>query len=193
LGEGRGTEPGWGPGGNVLGALALALTDRMSEAVTAAAGVSETGAIALSALHHYLDGASLDLLGRVLGLTPSGAVRLVDRLVEAGHVRRTRGADARSTSVRLTAAGRRAARRVSAARASVLVDALAPLAPEQRRQLEALAGRMLAGLVRAPGATRWTCRLCDTGSCDRPEARCPLVLATGRAAWANPFDPSRAR
>ena len=65
---------------NLLGALALVITDQSAQAVAAAAGQSVSAAAALSALHHFLDRPTLDQLHKVLGLTPSGAVRLVDRL-----------------------------------------------------------------------------------------------------------------
>ena len=93
--------------GNLLGVLALSVSDRTSDAVGAAAGQSQTAAVALSALHHFLDDPSIDLLRRVLGLTPSGTVRLVDRLEEAGYVERRPGRDGREVSLRLTGAGRK--------------------------------------------------------------------------------------
>lgn len=163
--------------GNLLGALALAVTDRTSAAVGGAAGQSETAAVALSALHHFLEDPSVDLLRQVLGLTPSGTVRLVDRLEDAGFVTRRPGRDGRSVSLRLTASGRRAAERVSAARAEVLQSALAGLAPRERKALDELAGRVLAGLIRGPGATRWMCRLCDTAACGRQDGKCPVANA----------------
>ena len=163
--------------GNLLGALALAVTDRTSAAVGGAAGQSETAAVALSALHHFLEDPSVDLLRQVLGLTPSGTVRLVDRLEDAGFVTRRPGRDGRSVSLRLTASGRRAAERVSAARAEVLQSALAGLAPRERKALDELAGRVLAGLIRGPGATRWMCRLCDTTACGRQDGKCPVANA----------------
>ena len=168
--------------GNVLGALSLLVADQMSDGVAAAAGQSVTGAAALSALEHFADGCSIDRLRRILGLTSSGTVRLVDRLVAAGDVRRREGPDARTTSVALTTAGRRAARRVTAARASVLEEALADLSPAERRDLERLAARVLEGLVRQKLAreaesTRWICRLCDTDACGRAEGRCPAANA----------------
>ena len=104
---------------NVLGALALVLTDRMADAVEDAAAQAETGAAALSALRHVLPpDPTIDLLRQVLGLTHSGTVRLVDRLEAAGQVRRgcrPRRPDARRCA--LTAAGRRAATRVTSGRA----------------------------------------------------------------------------
>ena len=86
---------------NVLGALALVLTDRITDAVQDAAAQAETGAVALSALRHVLPPEpSIDLLRQVLGLTHSGTVRLVDRLEAAGQVRRGSGRDGRTRTVR---------------------------------------------------------------------------------------------
>jgi DNA-binding MarR family transcriptional regulator len=141
--------------GNLLGALSLAVTDRTSAAAGDTLGQSESAAVALSALHHFLRDPSVDLLRQVLGLTPSGTVRLVDRLQDAGYVVRRPGRDGRSVSLRLTVSGRRAAERVSAARAEVLQDALSGLEPVERDALEKIVSHMLTGLIRGPGATRW--------------------------------------
>jgi DNA-binding MarR family transcriptional regulator len=161
--------------GNLLGALSLAVSDRTSAAAGGAAGQSDSAAVALSALHHFLDDPSVDLLRQVLGLTPSGTVRLVDRLQDAGYVTRRPGRDGRSVSLRLTASGRRAAERVSAARGDVLQDALAALAPAEREALDEIVSRILVGLIRGPGATRWMCRLCDTTACGREKGTCPVA------------------
>jgi DNA-binding MarR family transcriptional regulator len=170
---------------NLLGALSLAVTDRMSAVAGGAAGQSDSAAVALSALHHFLDDPPVDLLRQVLGLTPSGTVRLVDRLQDAGYVTRRRGRDGRSVSLRLTAAGRRAAERVSTARAEVLQDALSGLAAGERELLDELVSRVLTGLIREPGATRWMCRLCDTTACGREDGRCP-VANEARQRWHHP-------
>ena len=122
--------------GNLLGALSLSVADRTSDAVGDAAGQSETAAIALSALHQFLNRPSVGLLRQVLGLTPSGTVRLLDRLQDAGYVTRRPGRDGRSVSVHLTAAGRRAAERVAGARAEVLDEALSPLSPAEREAFQ---------------------------------------------------------
>jgi DNA-binding MarR family transcriptional regulator len=159
---------------NLLGALALALSDRIEGAVTDAAGLSENDAVALSALQQFLDSPRVDLLAQVLGLTSSGTVRLVDRLEDAGLARRATGADGRATSVALTASGRRRAHAVGRARMELIERALGPLTPAERRQLGELAGKILAGLVRPPGATRWTCRLCDLVACGRADGHCPV-------------------
>jgi len=159
---------------NVLGALSLIIADQTADAVAEAAGRSESAAAALSALLHFLDRPTIDLLRQVLGLTSSGTVRLVDRLEESGFVRREQGADGRSTSVVLTDAGRAAAERVSAARAAVLQRSLGVLSAGERLALEQLTSKVLVGMIRGPGATRWMCRLCHIGICRGTAGGCPV-------------------
>lgn len=137
-------------------------------------------AVALSALHHFLEQSSIDALAQVLGLTHSGAVRLVDRLAAAGLVTRSSGADNRTTAVLLTVQGRERAQAVTQARAGVLGDTLVALSVEERHILDRLLGVVLAGLIRQPGATRWICRLCDTDACGRPDGRCPVAQEARR-------------
>ena len=172
--------------GNLLGALALVVADRTTDAVDEAASSSASAAAALSAMLHFLDGPSVDLLRQVLGLTSSGTVRLVDRLAQAGLVRRGSGRDGRSTSVILTPAGRRAAQRIAAARADVLNDSLSVLSAAERRHLEELISKVLAGLIRGPGAVRWLCRMCDTAACGREEGHCPVANAVRERGYLSP-------
>jgi DNA-binding MarR family transcriptional regulator len=176
---------------NLLGALSLAVNDRTSDAVAAAVGQSQTAAAALSALHHFLDAPSVDLLRQVLGLTSSGTVRLLDRLQAARYVTRGAGRDGRSTAVGLTAAGREAAERVSAARAQLLEEVLSPLSDDERDVFEALVSKILVGLMREPGAVRWTCRLCDTGACRSEPGDCPFRIEARRRYGADAGSPHR--
>jgi DNA-binding MarR family transcriptional regulator len=159
---------------NVFGALALMVADQMADVTAAAAGRSDSAPAALAALYHFLDEPSVDLLRQVLGLTSSGAVRLLDRLAESGLVERGRGADGRTTVVALTDAGRAVAEQVCDTRTAVLDRALGALSPAERDQFTALAGKMLVGLMRGPGAVRWMCRLCDTGVCRGAPGGCPI-------------------
>jgi DNA-binding MarR family transcriptional regulator len=159
---------------NVIGAVALMVADQMADAVSAAAGRADSAPAALAALAHFLDRPSVDLLGQVLGLSSSGTVRMLDRLAESGLVERGQGPDGRTTAVTLTGAGAAAATRVCAARAEVLQRALAVLSPDERAQFARLAGKVLVGLMREPGAVRWMCRLCDTGICRGAPGGCPV-------------------
>jgi DNA-binding MarR family transcriptional regulator len=162
---------------NVLGALALIITDQTAHAVAGTAGQSVSAAAALSALHHFLDRPTLDQLRKVLGLTHSGAVRLVDRLADAGLVTRGSGDDGRSRSVALTEAGRRLAETITAARAELLSDALAGLSATERRTLHTLMSRVMANMVHSKDGGAWICRLCDLDACGRAEGHCPAANA----------------
>lgn len=168
------TSPPAGQTANLLGALALAVSDRVTETVADRSGRSASSVAALSALDQFLGEPSIDLLSRVLGLSQSGTVRLVDRLEAEGLVRRSSGTDARTTTVPLTSAGRRSARRLEATRLQVLEGVLQPLTGDERRTLGALIGRVLVGMMREPGATRWMCRQCDLTACGRPAGHCPI-------------------
>jgi DNA-binding MarR family transcriptional regulator len=162
---------------NLLGALALVIADQTAQTVAAAAGQSVSAAAALSALHHFLDRPTLDQLRKVLGLTSSGAVRLVDRLTDAGLVTRGAGDDGRSRSVALTEDGRRMAERITAARAELLTDALDGLSPAERQTLDALMGRVIANMVHSKDGGAWICRLCDLDACGRAAGQCPTANA----------------
>ncbi|GIF73514.1 MarR family winged helix-turn-helix transcriptional regulator [Asanoa siamensis] len=162
---------------NVLGAFALAVADRTAAAVAAAGEANPSSAAALSALLHFLDHPTLDQLRRVLGLTPSGAVRLVDRLAAAGLVTRGPGGDGRSRSVALTPEGRATAERLSAARAASLRGALGALSPAERSTLDDLIGRVMAGIVAEKEGGAWLCRLCDLTACGRDTGACPTANA----------------
>jgi DNA-binding MarR family transcriptional regulator len=169
---------------NVLGALALAIADQTEQAVTAATGQSVTGAAALSALHEFLDRPTLDQIRRVLGLTPSGAVRLIDRLTDAGLVIRGPGTDGRTRSVLLTEAGRSAAEAGAAARIAYLRDSLATLSPAERATLDGLLGRVMAAVVDRKDGGAWICRQCDLTACERSAGHCPAMNAAVNTAMA---------
>ena len=170
---------------NLLGALALVISDQTAHAAAAAAGQSVSAAAALSALHHFLDHPTLDQLHKVLGLTPSGAVRLVDRLADAGLVTRGTGGNGRSRSVILTDAGERAARQITAARATLLSNVLGELSPAERETLHSLMGRIMASVVRGKEGGAWICRLCDLEACGRASGHCPVASAAA-AKYASP-------
>ena len=179
---------------NVLGALSLALVDRVHGAVAHAGVESETAAAALSTLHHFLDAPNIGRLRDVVGRTSPATVRMVDRLVADGYARRRPGEDARASHVVLTPAGRNLARRVTAARAAVLGEALGALTPAERATFAVLMGRVLEAMVetklerRAGGreSSGWTCRLCDPGACRRDRGECPAANAARRVTTHGP-------
>ena len=172
---------------NILGAQALALTDRLlsepgpSEAGSAEAGSaaqpsSEQAALVTLTAH---PGRPVSWLGGVLGLSSSGITRLLDRLVAEGLVTRTAGGDGRSRTVDLTPRGRERARRLTASRGRSMSDALVGLTPQDRADLERLLGLVVANLAPTRVPALRVCRLCDRTACASNGRECPLE-ATGR-------------
>jgi len=158
---------------NLLGAHALVATDRLRRA----AGMELSSAAVLSALETFADGASIDDLRRVLGLSHSGGVRIVRRLEARGLiVREPDPADRRAVRLHLTADGRRAARRVLAGRQQTLAELLAPLGQRETAHLERLLERLLAAVTDDREAANRICRLCAPDVCGHPD-RCPVTQA----------------
>jgi DNA-binding MarR family transcriptional regulator len=163
---------------NLIGALVTALQDELEAATTSAAAHGSAFPAALVTIEGE-PGMSIDRLRRVLGLSHSGAVRLLDRLESDGMVRRKAGPDGRTVALELTAAGRRQAGAVQEGRRVALDRALSPLSQRERRQLVQLAETLLAGLTRDTEHSEHICRLCDLGAC--PEADCPVACAARHA------------
>ena len=162
---------------NVLGAFALALVDGLDVATERAA---------LVVLSHLLEGRSVEDLRRAVGLPPSGAVRVVDRLVAGGLVERRRGADGRSVALVLTTEGRRLATQARGARLATLHDVLGVLDDREQAELAAILDKLIGAVVlrrleaRAAGVHPpggWLCRVCDPVACQRAEGHCPAANA----------------
>lgn len=158
---------------NVVGALALVLADRLGEATQRVGGPS--AAAALATLYGTRAGARIDGVAAITGLSHSGAVRLVDRMVADGLVERRRGADHRSAALYLTPAGRRSARRLLAERESAMHSVLSLLTIDQQGVLSQIARELLARLAPNPEAEGRVCRLCDLDACGRSRGRCPVA------------------
>ena len=170
---------------NVVGALAIALADRIGDATAAAAGVEGVPAAALVALHEWAGGKPIQTLADGLRLSHSRTVRVIDRLQDAGLAVRARDpGDGRSALVDLTPAGAEAARCTMAARADVLQRALAPLDAASRAGLAQLAEQILEGLTDGRRAARANCRLCDAHACGHHEGRCPVTRGANAAEAA---------
>jgi DNA-binding MarR family transcriptional regulator len=162
---------------NLVGAHGLEVADRLRSAAESAAGQGGSAPAALVALANFADGQTVDQVARILGVSHSGTVRLVDRLAADGLVRRERGADdARQVRVRITDEGRTAAGRILAARETALTSGLDALSEGEQAQLARLLEKLLAAATVDAAASRTICRLCDPCACGHPE-RCPVTQA----------------
>lgn len=174
--------------GNLLASLSMNLAEDAQQALEHASGLTGSATAALLALEEFLQGAHVGRLADVLGLTHSGAVRLVTQLEHDGLAERREGADRRRVEVRLTAKGQRQARATRAARDEVIADAVRGLTVDERQTLETLLDKLVSARVasrverrRAGQSGAWWCRTCDFAACGRPEGRCPAQLTARQA------------
>ena len=160
---------------NLAAAFALAATDDMLAAIEASSAMIAGAPAALTTILAY-PGGSLDTLRRILRLTPSGAGRLIDRLVAAGLVERRAGeSDQRFIALYLTRRGRSVAERVLAARREALRRPLATLTADERAVLEPILDKMLYAMTSDRERCDHICRLCEITAC--PQDICPVEIA----------------
>ncbi|MFD5749769.1 MarR family winged helix-turn-helix transcriptional regulator [Streptomyces sp. NPDC127033] len=159
---------------NLLGAAALAITDRTLSGISAAAGIGASPAAAVVVLSGS-PGLGITELGRRVGLSQSAAARMVDSLEAADLARRASGTG-RFVRVTLTDHGRRTVSKVLGARDEALAEVLSGFDEGERKALESLLGKLLTGLYQEVGNADLLCRLCDRGSCV-DGAVCPVGQA----------------
>jgi MarR family transcriptional repressor of emrRAB len=174
---------------NLLASLSLNLAEEEQQALERASGLTGSAAAALLALGEFLGGAHVGRLADVLGLTHSGAVRLVTQLERYGLAERHQGADRRRVEVRLTTKGHRRAREARAARDKVIASATSGLTADEGQNLEALLDKLVSARVtsrlerrRTEQGGAWWCRTCHFAACGRPEGRCPAQVTAAQAS-----------
>jgi MarR family transcriptional repressor of emrRAB len=155
---------------NLLGATVLNLSDRMTAAAAAAAGVSLSGTAALVVLAEF-PGLGGTELGRRIGLSQPASARMLDQLAARGLVER-QSRQGRAVAVVLTPEGRAAAKRALEARQEVLVTALH--AVPGKATLEPVLEQLLRGLHDEVREGDLMCRLCDRPGCVANQKSCPV-------------------
>jgi len=156
---------------NLLGATALSLTDLMEADAERILGLGgqAAGALVLLALRPRMN---IKRLGERLRLTHPGAVRLAERLEQAGWVARESGEDRRTVRLSLTREGEAQVERLREARAARLASLTAPLSAAERAALEPILTTLLKRLTVDLVSAYANCRLCDTPLCER--VGCPV-------------------
>src|SRR5215472_4103986 len=161
---------------NLLGALAVGLSDAIASAVETTTGHTGAMGAALATLAQE-PGLGIEPLRVPLGRTQSATVRVVDQLVAEGYAERRPGRDQRSIAVFLTAKGGEVAARVLASREQALSDAVSPLTSGERKALTGALDKVLARITSDRAHADLICRLCDLAAC--PQSVCPVELAAG--------------
>jgi DNA-binding MarR family transcriptional regulator len=154
---------------NLLGALGLAVADRIGEAARQTLNHAGETPAALVVIGYGL-GPSNDQLRRILGLSHPGCVRLVDRLVADGLVERREGHDRRAIALHLTPEGHALREALLKERLAMIRPVLEPLTSDEEQTLAALLHKLLAALPATDLERCTLCRLCDNGVC----TDCPI-------------------
>lgn len=154
---------------NLLGALSLAVMDRIEQGARDITGHSGETPAALVVIG-YGPGMTNDKLRRILGRSHSGTVRLVDRLVSDGLVERRPGNDGREVALHLTAKGAATRKDLLASRISAVGSLVDVLSPSERKRLGELIRDVLAKQETSELDRFTICRMCDNRVC----TNCPL-------------------
>ncbi len=155
---------------NLFGALALGVVDRIRFAALDSSTPGGETAAAVVVIGHAA-GLSIDQLGRVLGLSHAGAVRLVDRLSAAGlAIRSPASHDRRAVALALTEAGKAHQSALLKRRNTALAAILSNIPAQDRLMLERVIETMLRGLPQDAISALTVCRFCDGKRC----TDCPM-------------------
>ena len=154
---------------NLLGVVALALTDRIEDSAGDILGhTGETPAALI--MIGYGFGPSNDMLRRILGLSHPGTVRLVDRLVADGLVERREGRDKRAIALHLTKQGKAIREKLLKGRLAVIRPLLETLSADEQDTFSVLLHKMLSSMEPTNAERLTLCRLCDKRVC----SDCPI-------------------
>ena len=156
---------------NLLGALAVEITDRVERHGRLHPNETSSATAALNVIGFY-EGCSNGELSRALGLSHTATVRLVDKLEAADLVVSEPGADKRAVALRLTDLGRERARAAVHERCVLLADVIDVLTRSQRERLDKILETLLRSMVKAAQDADHICRLCDGEEC--PPEQCPV-------------------
>jgi MarR family transcriptional regulator, negative regulator of the multidrug operon emrRAB len=163
--------------GNLLGALAIGISDRLQRETEAVAGHSGGRAAALATLAQWPPD-TIEALRHSLGLTHSATVRVINGLVADGLVTREHLGGGPAVRPRLTDAGEAEARKVLAARNGALEWLFEDISDDELKHFTPVVERLLQKLTPDFNAGELICRLCELDEC--PQDRCPVELMQRR-------------
>jgi DNA-binding MarR family transcriptional regulator len=159
---------------NLLGAFLTGLHDHLGRQIEAASGLPGEGAAALVTIR-YNEGCTVEFLRKVLGLSHSWTVRVVEKLQKDGLVEKRQGSDRRAVALHLTGAGARMVQGIVRSRRRCLDQVLQSLTAREQEHLTPLLERMLAVITVNADTAEAICRLCEVDVC--PQGCCPVTQA----------------
>ncbi|MGZ6028039.1 MAG: MarR family transcriptional regulator [Myxococcaceae bacterium] len=162
----------------LLGALAVALNDRLMESVSSAANLSSAAVAALLWIERA-PGVRTRELRKALGVGNAAMSELVARLEADGLVLRERDRrDRRASRLRVSEPGARLARQAVQARAHLTRSLVTRLPGVLLPRLIRVSEVLLSTLSERPRSALEGCRFCNWELCrGDPTAPCPVVIA----------------
>ncbi len=154
---------------NLLGVVGLAVAGRIEDSAREILKHAGETPAALVVIGYGL-GPTNDQLRRILGLSHSGTVRLIDRLVKDGLVKRREGRDKREIALYVTKRGKTLREQILKERLAAIRPLLIPLTGAEQETLAALLHKMLSSMETTDLQRRTLCRLCDNRVC----SNCPI-------------------
>jgi DNA-binding MarR family transcriptional regulator len=159
---------------NRLGAFALAISDRVMDAVENSGPLGTTACSALVASCHQIDNPTIGDLAKICNVSHSVMVRTVEQLVEHKFLARETGIDRRSVCLKATKTGLAYRDKILSKRSHALDSAIKSLNEAEQCQLTDLLSRMLTGITTSRLESEKICRLCNFGIC---QSDCPPEVA----------------
>lgn len=157
---------------NLIGAFATSVSTAISLQVSTLGGRSLNHEAALVAINNHPD-ETIDMLSKVLALTHSGAVRLINALEQEGLVARHKSTqDARSVVLRTTQQGSERVRDILNKREAATFKVIEHFSDEQKQLFTELLETTMANLTNKQIEARRVCRLCDEDVCRK--LGCPV-------------------
>lgn len=157
---------------NLIGAFATSVTSGIEQQISSLGGCSLNHESALVVIDNHPN-ETIDVLSKVLRLTHSGAVRLINTLEEQGLVERHRSVhDARSVVLCVTPDGSKRVKQILNNREIVTSKLLENFNDEQKQNLLDLLEIAMGGLTHEQSKARQICKLCDEGVCRK--LGCPV-------------------
>jgi DNA-binding MarR family transcriptional regulator len=162
---------------NWLGALTVGLGDLLDRSLRDASGL-DPAAVAAVLTVRARPGQSVSDLAATLGMTHSGCVRVVGRLVDSGLLLRGPGPDGRTRGLSLSDDGGTVADEMLRARRDALEGVVGQLSPREADALERALRALLPSLPGDREAAHRICRLCEHDVCRGDD--CVVSTAVGR-------------
>ena len=157
---------------NLVGAFATMASNEIEKEISDLGGRSLSHETALVVIHNHPN-ETIDILSRVLSLTHSGAVRLINTLESEGFVQRHKSAkDARSVVLSVTSAGRARVQSILNSREKITLKLLESFDEIQQQNFLNLLEIAMGNLTSEKIKALQICKLCNEGACRKQG--CPV-------------------